>query len=148
MTKQRAVRLAIFLVPLGFIFSQCFKSAKQEDPRGNAYAGASTCVSCHKDIYNSYLHTAHFISARPASDSSIEGNFKDGENQFVFNPHLKVVMDKRDSGFYQTSYENGKPAQSHRFDISFGGVKGQTYAYWFTNELFQLPISYENITHQ
>ncbi|MDB5134026.1 MAG: hypothetical protein JWP37_629 [Mucilaginibacter sp.] len=56
-------------------------------------------------------------------------------------------MDKRDSGFFQTSYENGKAQQSRPFDITFGGIKGQTYAYWFTNELFQLPISYNINIH-
>jgi hypothetical protein len=148
MLKNKLLRLSIFIIPLIFIFSQCLNFKKNEDPRGSAYAGSATCVSCHKDVYSSYLHTAHFIASQPASGKTIQGNFNKGSNEFVFNPHLKVVMDKRDSGFFQTSYDNGRLDQSRRFDISFGGVKGQTYGYWFTNEIFQLPISYVDPTHQ
>ena len=145
MLKKKLFRLAIFLVPLVFIFSQCFNVKKTEDPRGETYAGSATCKSCHKDVYSSYLHTAHFMASQPPSGKTIEGSFSKGENEFAFSPTLKVVMDKRDTGFFQSSYENGKVQQSHRFDIVFGGVKGQTYAYWFTNELFQLPISYNTL---
>ncbi len=150
MYKKKIVRLAIILLPLSFILSQCFtnNSSIKDDPRGTNYAGSATCISCHKNIYKSYLHTAHFMASGPASDSTIRGSFAKDSNEFVFNPHLKVVMDKRDSGFYQTSFVNGKADQSHRFDISFGGVKGQSYAYWFTNELFQLPVSYECRVHK
>ena len=146
MLKKKFLRLSVFLIPLILIFSQCLNFNKKEDPRGNNYAGSATCVSCHKSVYNSYLHTAHFMASQPANDTTIEGDFHKGANEFVFNPHLKVVMDKRDTGFYQTSFENEKRAQSQRFDIVFGGVKGQTYAYWLANEMFQLPISYNNET--
>jgi len=147
MLKKRLVRLAIFLVPLFFIFSQCLNFKKPEDPRGSAYAGSATCVSCHKNIYSSYLHTAHFMASQPAAVHTVQGSFTKGANEFVFNPNMKVVMDKRDTGLYQTAYENGKKGQSQRFDIAFGGIKGQTYAYWLTNELFQLPISYTDDNH-
>ncbi|WP_428330630.1 cytochrome c3 family protein [Mucilaginibacter sp.] len=147
MLKRKLTRLAIFLIPLFFIFSQCFTSKKKEDPRGDAYAGSATCISCHKDVSNSYLHTAHFMASAPADAKTVQGSFAKGANEFVFNPHLKVVMDKRDTGLYQTSYADGKKEQAQRFDIVFGGVKGQSYAYWFTNELFQLPISYNTANH-
>jgi hypothetical protein len=141
-SKRRLFRLSIILIPLIIVFSQCFNIKKHVGPRGDSYAGSQTCVSCHKDIYNSYLHTAHFIASQPANGNTIQGSFAKGANDFVFNDHMKVLMEKRDSTFFQTSFIDGKPQQSQRFDIVFGGVKGQTYAYWVTNELFQLPISY------
>ena len=147
MLKKRLIRSAVFFIPLILIFSQCLKFQKQEDPRGNNYAGSTECISCHKEISNSYLHTAHFWASQPANGQTIQGNFQKGFNEFVFNSHLKVVMAKTDSGFYQTGFEYGKKTESQRFDISFGGVKGQTYAYWLTNELFQLPISYVDNTN-
>ncbi|MDB4921354.1 multiheme c-type cytochrome [Mucilaginibacter sp.] len=148
MTKKQAFRLLIFLIPLPVFLSQCLRSSdNHDDPRGQLYAGAATCASCHKDVYKSYLHTAHFVASRPAADNTIQGNFNKGFNEFIFNQHLKVVMEKRDSGFYQTSYANGKAEQSQRFDIVFGAVKGQSYAYWLANELFQLPISYVSNTN-
>jgi hypothetical protein len=147
MSKKKLFRLGIFVIPVIFLLSQCFNLKKEKDTRGNLYAGSETCVSCHKNTYNSYLHTAHFMASQPANSNTVLGNFAKGSNEFHFGPNAKVVMDKRDSGFYQTSYVNGKAEQSHRFDISFGGIKGQTYAYWFTNELFQLPISYITNKH-
>jgi hypothetical protein len=142
MSKNKLLRFGIFIIPLVFVFVQCFNLKKDEDPRGKEYAGSNTCVTCHKDVYGSYLHTAHFIASAPADSNSIQGSLASGSNEFIFNPHTKVVMDKRASGAYQITYENGKSIQAQRFDITFGGVKGQTYAYWFGNELFQLPISY------
>lgn len=147
MPKKKLFRLAIFLVPVLLVFSQCLNLKKNKDKRGVAYAGAAACVSCHKGVYDSYLHTAHFKASRPASESSIDGSFAKGANEFDYNDHMKVVMSKTDSGFYQTSYINGKKDQAQRFDISFGGVKGQSYAYWIANELFQLPISHVKNTH-
>jgi len=132
------------LIPLALIFSQCIQSKKQQDPRGPAYTGSASCVGCHRDIYNNSLHTAHFMASQPPADESIEGSFNKGSNQFVFNPTEEVVMQKLDSGFYQTLYADGNPARFGRFDIVFGGVKGQTYAYWLSNVLYQLPISTEN----
>lgn len=139
--------MGIFIVPMVVLLAQCIDYKKQKDSRGNAYAGSKTCATCHKSIYSSYLHTAHYLASQPATDSTIQGSFANGSNEFHFNPQMKVVMDKRDTGLYQTSYINGKPQQSQRFDIVFGGIKGQTYAYWFTNELFQLPISYVKNMH-
>ena len=147
MSKNTLIKLSIFGLPLIFIFSQCLNFKGKENPRGENYAGSAACISCHKEVYQSYLHTAHFMASQPANGNDIQGSFTKGSDEFVFNPHLKVVMTKTDSGFYQTSYEDEKKGESRRFDVVFGGVKGQTYAYWLTNELFQLPISYVDNTH-
>jgi hypothetical protein len=149
MLKNRLLKFGIFVILPVFVLVQCFNLKNDEkDPRGKEYAGSATCVSCHKSIYGSYLHTAHFIASAPADSNSIQGSFANGSNELVFNPHIKVVMDKRASGAYQITYQNGKSTQAERFAITFGGVKGQTYAYWFSNELFQLPVSYISGTHQ
>jgi hypothetical protein len=148
MFKKKLLLFAVFLVPLITIFSQCINLKKDEDPRGNTYIGSVSCIKCHKNISNSYLHTAHFVASQPASAQTIQGSFAPDSNEFEFSPHMKVLMTKTDSGFYQTSYVNGKAEQSRRFDISFGGIKGQTYAYWLTNEIFQLPISYVTNVHK
>jgi len=60
MVSKRTVLLVLFFfVPLVLIFSQCFNLEKHEDARGEMYAGSASCVKCHKDIYNTYLQTAH-----------------------------------------------------------------------------------------
>ena len=148
MIKPKALRFLVFLIPFPLVLMQCLTGSKQSaDPRGPLYAGSVSCAACHKNDYNSYLHTAHFVASRPATDSLVQGSFDKGLSEFIFNPHAKVIMTKTDSGMYQTSYVNGRPELARRFDVIFGGVKGQTYAYWLANELFQLPISYVSNKH-
>jgi hypothetical protein len=143
MAKRYLVFLLLSLLPLSAILTQCLNPTEKKDPRGEAYAGAATCVSCHKNINNNYLHTAHFEASIPVNESNIKGPFTAG-NTFVYNDHTKVVMTKTDSGFYQTSYVNGKNIQSARFDITFGGIKGESYLTWNGNQLLELPVSYDN----
>jgi len=118
------------------------------DPRGEAYAGAKACAKCHAAIYNPYLHTAHFMASAPASENTVHGSFAGDSSVFTINASQKVVMQKLDSGLFQSFYVNGKFRERHRFDIAFGGVKGETYLYWKGDELFQLPLSYYNGQHE
>src|ERR1700761_5398303 len=105
MTKPKILRFLIFLVPLPFLLAQCLtESGRAADPRGPSYAGAASCASCHKGVYQSYAHTAHFMASSAATDTLVQGSFDKRFNEFVFNPHAKVVMNKTDSGMYQTSY--------------------------------------------
>jgi hypothetical protein len=147
--KQKRILLlsAVFLIPLVFIFSQCFNSNKQVDARGKMYAGSASCIKCHKDIYSSYLHTAHFQTSQLSSSKNIHGSFAEGLNVFQFNNEMKVLMEKRKDGFYQVGYRNNEPVEAHRFDITFGAVKGETYLYWKGNQVYQLPMSYFNALH-
>jgi hypothetical protein len=142
------VLILVFAIPLLAIFSQCqYFTAAPPDQRGELYAGSSTCIKCHKDVYTDYLHTAHFNTTRLANEHSISGSFKPGSNVFAFNKDLKVVMEKRDSGWYQVAYLKGKVISAQRFDITFGGVKAETYLYWKGNQLYQLPMSYFKALH-
>ncbi len=107
------------------------------------FAGAAACAGCHRDIYNTHIHTAHYRSSQPASDSSIKGSFAQGKNIFSFKPGVWVAMEKRDSGFYQVGYVNGTEQLARRFDMVVGsGAKGQTSLYWHLDHLYQLPITY------
>lgn len=126
------------------IFSQCIDNNKiPADPRGNMYAGADQCKSCHPAISASYVHTAHQISTRPADKQSIAGSFSKDSNEYYYRPSVKVVMQQRDNSFYQVAYRNDSAIQSQRFDITVGsGRKAQTYLYWSEDKIFQLPVSY------
>jgi hypothetical protein len=106
------------------------------------FAGSTTYIQCHKDVYDSYLHTAHFSATRLADIHSIGGSFEPGHNEFTFNKDLKVVMEKRKDGLYQVAYFKGKEVKAERFDITFGSVKAESYLYWKGNQIFQLPMSY------
>jgi hypothetical protein len=123
------------------LFSQCM-NAGDHDPRGKAYAGSAACISCHKQIVDSYKNTPHYHSAAIADLTTIEGSFSKDANTFVVNDTVKVVMEDRPDGQYQVLYVNGKPARAERFDIVFGHSKGQTYLYWKKDLIAQLPISW------
>jgi hypothetical protein len=107
------------------------------------FAGSATCISCHKDIYESHIKTAHYLDSRPASKGSIKGSFSEGKNKFVYNQWMEVKLEKKNNTYFQTAYINGIEYQSEPFDIVIGsGRKGQTYLYWNDNYLYQLPVSY------
>ncbi|MGZ3756372.1 MAG: multiheme c-type cytochrome [Mucilaginibacter sp.] len=138
----------IFAVPLILIFSQCLTSGGEKpDPRGELYAGSTSCVKCHKNVYDNYIHTAHFTTSRPASEHTINGSFTPGMNAFYFDKDTKVAMEKRNGGLYQVAYYKGHEINAAPFDMAFGGVKAESYLYWKGNQTFQLPISYFKALH-
>jgi hypothetical protein len=58
-------------------------------------------------------------------------------------------MENRSNGLYQVAYVDGAEKKSERFDIVIGsGTKGQSFASWSANKLFQLPITYFTSTNQ
>ncbi|HEY4323414.1 MAG TPA: multiheme c-type cytochrome [Mucilaginibacter sp.] len=149
MKKTKYIRLAIiFLVPLSFIFSQCFHKNKAVDPRGDAYAGAASCIKCHKNIERDYFHTAHYLSSRPASAATIHGSFNPDSNTVALNDSIKVVMEKHKDGIYQASYTGGKLTKRERFDMTFGSNRGETFLYWKNNRVYQMPITYYISLHR
>ncbi|MEO5999704.1 MAG: hypothetical protein ABIN89_23110 [Chitinophagaceae bacterium] len=141
---KRTLTVAAIIIIMLFIFSNCIQENKSgNDARGNDYAGSAKCGSCHRAIYNSYKNTAHYVSTGQASSETIKGSFHPDSNVYSYRPTLKVTMVKRDSGLYQVASIDGIDKQAQRFDIVFGsGRKGQSYAYWFGDHIFQLPVSY------
>ena len=138
-----------------FLFAKCMdrdaKSAKtnaginKTDTTVNyeQFAGSRVCANCHQNIYNSHIHTPHYLTTRPATEEYIKGSFEPEKNRYAYDSDIVVVMEKRDSGFYQVGYYKGMPGIIKRFDIVVGsGAKGQTYITRFKNRLYQLPVSY------
>lgn len=112
------------------------------DMRGEDYAGSAACLSCHKNIYDSFLNTAHALTSRAASRLTVRGNFTAPDNRFVFRPGMQVTMEQRDSGLYEVGSTDGRQ-ETHRLDMVIGsGRKAQTFLYWEGDETRQLPISY------
>jgi hypothetical protein len=151
MTSKWFLRLLLILgIPVLAIFSQCsfFDVNNKPDPRGQLYAGSASCIKCHRQIYEDYLHTAHFMSTRHANENTVSGSLKNGANSFLFDKNSEVRIEKRDSGLYQAFYQNGKAIDARRFAITVGGVKAESYLYWKGNKLFQLPVSYFKPIHQ
>jgi len=139
--KKTRVIAAICGVLFCIVYLRC-TTGKPADPRGNIYAGSAACAKCHSDLYNSYLHTAHYLASLPADTNTVHGSFAKNFNVFDFSASQKIIMEKRDSGLFQTYYLNGKRKEGHRFDVVLGGVKGESYLFWKGNGLNQLPVSY------
>jgi len=109
----------------------------------NPYAGSASCRTCHKDIYDTHILTAHYRDSGPADERFIKGSFDSPKNRFRLNKFTELVMEKTDSGFFQTAYINGLPFRREAFGMVIGsGRKGQSYLYWDGDRMFQLPISY------
>ena len=139
---KKIAAVSIILLALFIIVFFRFRSNASVDPRGNAYSGSAACIKCHSNLYNSYLHTAHYLASVPANGNTVHGSFVKNFNVFDVSTSQKIVMEKLDNGMFQTYYLNGKFEERHRFDIVLGGVKGESYLYWKGNGLKQLPISY------
>lgn len=142
-----AIILLVLIIAAGNIF--CTLLNRSSDSQHtleidkNSFAGSASCRNCHKNIYDSFVHTAHYLTSRPAAQEFIKGSFDSGKNIYEYNQFVKVEMDNVNDSFYQTEFINNIPIETESFDIVVGsGRKGQTYLYWRSNQLFQLPVSY------
>lgn len=144
-----------------FLLTKCISNGKDKEQQSTGegpvgrqvsftqFTGSAVCAGCHQDIYEKHLKTGHFLTSQPALEEYIRGHFEPGKNEFVYSPLTKVVMEKRDSGFYQVVYQAGREKMGVRFDIVTGsGAKGQSYLYWSKNRLFQMPVTYYTIADQ
>ena len=153
----RLLAILTGIILLISFFSKCIDKDGQgaADPRGEAYAGSATCLKCHRNLSDSFWHTAHALTSRPANSHSVMGSFLPPDNEFTYHNGRKVVMRQRDSSLFQeavvTASDGGavQGEETHRFDIAVGsGRKAQTYLYWNGDEAFQLPVSYSVVAHQ
>jgi hypothetical protein len=116
---------------------------------GENYVGSSNCLECHKAIYESHLHTAHFNSSAQSDKDHIKGDFDAGHNTVLIND-TKFEMIAKNGNFYQKSYPRfgDKKIAIAALDIVIGsGVKGQSYLNWQTDSLYQLQVSYYSPTN-
>ena len=141
--NRKVLLLMLLLLVTGAILVRCIShTQKLNDPRGPDYAGSQACVNCHKTIYDSYIHTAHFNTTQEAGEKNVLGNFQSPHNRFYYNDSTWIDLQKRDSGYYQAAFINGKEAEAHRIDILFGIRHAQTFLSWKNERTFELPVSY------
>lgn len=144
--KQRSLWVVLALLAGVFLLARCISNpAEEADQPVNyaAYAGAEKCASCHKDIYEKHIKTAHWLTGQPAKMEFITGSFEEGHNSYYYSPDIRVSMEKRDSGLYQVIYYKGEEKMSIRKDIVIGsGVMGQSFLNWRHNRLYQMPVTY------
>lgn len=144
--NRRSVLVILGLAVSVFVLVQCMNTNSKETeqpPSYAAYAGSEKCMSCHKDVYDKHLQTAHHLTGQTATENFITGSFKEGSNSYYYTPDILVSMQKRDSGFFQVIYYKGEEKMAIRKDIVIGsGVMGQSFLNWRHNRLFQMPVTY------
>jgi hypothetical protein len=115
----------------------------------NQFAGSEKCAGCHKNIYDTHIQTAHYLTLMPPEEKFIMGSFEKGKNTYSYSPDILLSMEKRDSGFYQVVYFKGEEKKAMRFDMVIGsGVMGQSFLSWRKDKLYQLPITFFTAANQ
>ena len=125
----------------------------QRETTRPGYVGDAACFTCHKNVSQTYEHTAHRLTSQLPTTASVLGSFRDGGNTLTIiapsnpaQPALRFVMESRKDGFFETA-ETGWGShllqRSERIDLITGsGTRGQTYLYWQGDRLFELPVSF------
>lgn len=113
-----------------------------------AFVGDAACAPCHQSEFNAYHQTAHYLTSQWPTKDSIHGKFSPDGNIFhTGDTNLIFEMSATEAGHFQKAVRTVSPTRvghrAERFDLVIGsGRKGQTYAFWKSNLLFQLPVSY------
>ena len=112
------------------------------------YIGSPSCNSCHKEIYDGYLATAHYNTSAVMGNSKIIKRYSYSDTVF-YTSKLFINVHQQGDTIYQTAYSNGRMAAAHPMNIVFGsGKKGQTFLFWNESSLYQLPLSYSFVHNQ
>ncbi|HEY4207941.1 MAG TPA: cytochrome c3 family protein [Puia sp.] len=136
------------LMILTGLFSQCLHEQSATDPRGESYAGAAACASCHKDICQSYMHSHHFETSSLADAEDLRKKLANPKERYYYWDSSYVKVEENGYLLFQSYFVNGVKDRSGQFDIAFGsGEKAQTYASWREDQLYELPLTYFAHTH-
>jgi cytochrome c554/c'-like protein len=125
----------------------------------SGYMGDASCVSCHRQLSQSYQHTAHHLTSQLPTTASVHGSFRQGANSLKIvdagrsaEPGLEFLMESKNGGFLETAatgWNSDIVRRTERIDLVTGsGVRGQTYLYWHRDRLFELPVSYWSDGHR
>ncbi len=107
--------------------------------------GAGSCKACHQPIVASFVQTAHFRTSAEATARSIRGHFTEGRNFLrTRSEGVYFTMERRNGAFYETGVDSARGwSRTERIDLVVGsGRRGQSYLYWRSGLLFELPVSY------
>lgn len=165
-SKVARIRIIIFICLSGLVtlsVIQCHTPAKQQKANLLSildtthqylnindtvkYVGAKTCMLCHQDIYNSFMHTGMGESFDAASKT---------KSSAKFGPHV-VVQDKDKDFYYHPFWKNdslyvlefrmqGKDTiykREHQINYIIGsGQHTNSHIYNINGYLYQAPITF------
>ncbi|MBV9963841.1 MAG: hypothetical protein JO072_16480 [Parafilimonas sp.] len=148
---KRFYKTSLTLAAISFTFLFYVNCSRQNNAseqhllnkHGEMFAGSQVCASCHKNICNDFMHTAHFHTSSIPNEQNLKGSFEDGNNVFPYSYSTFIIMENLNNKFYQTEYHNGEKVQAEQFYLVIGsGTRGQSYLYLKDSQLYQLPVSY------
>ncbi|RMF45287.1 MAG: hypothetical protein D6753_00505 [Planctomycetota bacterium] len=118
--------------------------AVSEPDAGAGFLGAQACTPCHRERYERYRQTAHFLTSARADTSTVLGPLEDGNNMMhTGHPDLKFRMLGDGAGRVVQEVTFRELRKRVPMDIVTGaGVVGQTYLFWQGHALYQDHVSY------
>src|SRR5881394_209231 len=131
---------------LGFVGAALVWAAtRMAPPRPPAATSPAACRPCHEQIVATFMQTAHFHTSVQASPGSVRGRFSPGHNILRTRaPGVYFEMSTRHGVSYETGVDSAVGrSRTEQIDLVIGsGRRGQTYLYWRSGLLFELPVSY------
>lgn len=124
-----------------------YKLVPQEMPvhyNGDRFAGSSSCIPCHKNIYQTHLESSHYNSSSIVNGQTLKNHFDNWSNQLELTD-VEVEIARDGQTYVQNTYSKttGELVDKSSFDVVIGsGVKGQSYLTFKGDSLFQLQASY------
>lgn len=128
--------------------------AQTAPDRSAKFLGDAACVSCHRQLFETYSHTSHHLTSQHPDKTTILGSFASDRNSLMISsqqpapdePRLSFQMQETPDGFFQEAVaelDGRRLTHSARIDVVIGsGTRGQSYLSWRQNQLFELPVSY------
>ncbi len=131
---------------LGLVGAALVWGGTRSHPPADPFApSVRSCQPCHQQLVATFTQTGHFNTSADATAQSIKGRFSQGSN--VLRTKARGVyfeMDARNGTWYETAVDStlGR-SRTEQIDLVIGsGRRGQTYLYWRSGLLFELPVSY------
>lgn len=127
--------------PLGFTLLLMFALPVQGQDSG--YVGAAACAKCHAEISRQWERSLHGTMMRPATASSVEGDF--AQSRIVLRGSTYLLQQQNGNYFITESDLTGKP-QKHRVEYTLGKRRVQHYLTTLADgRIIILPPTWDNV---
>ncbi|RYY52803.1 MAG: hypothetical protein EOO09_20230 [Chitinophagaceae bacterium] len=152
MPHRKSLLVISLLSVLTVVFLRCGGPRVPPDPRGKYYAGAESCMGCHKDIGESYMHNTHYRTSGSITAGGLDSFFHLASLSYLYQDSGRVTAASRNGSYFQDlAYPeggSGLPGQrqsvSAPIEFAIGsGDKAQSYGYWKpAGQPKQLPLTW------
>lgn len=143
MQREKILLVIVLLLSVALCFVKCMDQPSFNDARGNLYAGAATCVTCHKNIAESYVHNSHYKTSSIPSTDSIKKWLAVSNRAVDFPNGESIQLTEKDAFMLQAHMKQQQELRSEKMDFAFGsGEKAVTFGYWKDEQMLQLPLTY------